>query len=334
MKITIAIPTFNRNDILKNNLKKFLPQLNYDCRLLILDNNSKIPVKETLHQLIKKFPNLKIDIIRNRYNIGMTANICRCFELCDDSWLWILGDDDEVKEGAVLKVINDIKRHNDAHIINYAWDADTFKRKKEVVTLGANQFIDQFETFGAVLFLSTSVYNIKKVINGISYAHFFQSSYAPHLVMLLMSLGDYGKSIYSNNQIVINNGENTPNHLKWDQIFIYQINIILRLPLKPIAIAKLKKRLEQLTRVWTIYHFIYVLVFSETEKGSTKNKPLVLYNEIVRGFFSLDRRFSTRIVSLFGYFIIKYPFLFKNIFSKVYKLYKGKDFHSQYNSRI
>ena len=333
MKLTIAIPTYNRNEILKENLGKLLPQVTKECRVIIFDNCSDIPVKDTIKNLLEVYSHIDISVVRNRYNIGMTANILKCFEACPDPWLWILGDDDEVADGAVATILSDIGRQSEMHFITYAWDEDSFKRKQEVVTTGIDQFIETFETFGAVLFLSTSVYSMTKVVGSLSFAHFFQTSYAPHLVMLFMSLGDEGKCAYSKDQIVTNKADDTPTQLKWDQIFIYQITMLLRLPLKPRTIAKLKKRLEQLTRVWSIYHFIFTLTFMKHEAGRI-NKPTVLYGEIVRSFFHLDRRFSTRLVSRLGYFIVKYPFLFRWILSLIFKVLKGREFQSEINQRI
>ena len=334
MSVTIAIPTYNRNDIFRTNLEKLLPQVTDECKIIIFDNCSDIPVKDTIKDLLKDYSNIDINIVTNRHNVGMTANILKCFENCSDPWLWILGDDDEVTDDAVERILSDIDRHKEMHVITYAWDEDSFNnRSQEVTTTGIDEFIETFETFGAVLFLSTSVYNMKKVIGSMSYAHFFQSSYAPHLVMLFMSLGDRGKCIYSDNQIVKNKADDTPNHLKWDQIFIYQLTLLLRLPLKPKTVDKLKKRFEQLTRVWSIYHFIYSLTFMNHEEGAI-NKPTILYDEIVRGFFHLDRRLLTRATIWIGYFIVKYPFLFKRILSFTYKLIKGRDYESETNLRI
>ena len=333
MKLTIAIPTYNRNEIFKTNLGKLLPQVTKECRVIVFDNCSDVPVKASIQDLLEVYPHIDISIVRNRYNIGMTANILKCFEACSDPWLWILGDDDEVTDGAVSTILSDIDRHSELHFVTYAWDEDSFKREQEVITTGIDQFIETFETFGAVLFLSTSVYNMNKVVGSISFAHFFQTSYAPHLVMLFMSLGDEGKCAYSRDQIVTNKADDTPTQLKWDQIFIYQITLLLRLPLKPRTITKLRNRLEQLTRVWSIYHFIFTLTFMKHEAGRI-NKPTVLYGEIVRSFFHLDRRFSTRLVSRLGYFIVKYPFLFRWILSLIFKVLKGREFQSEINQRI
>lgn len=333
MKLTIAIPTFNRNNILKENLKKLLPQITENCRIIIFDNCSDIPVENSLKDLLESSSQVDISVVRNRYNVGMTANILKCFEACNDPWLWVLGDDDEVTDGAVARILNDIEKQQKMHFLTYAWDEDSFKRKKKLITKGIDQFLEQFETFGAVLFLSTSIYNMKKISSGMSFAHFFQTSYAPHLVMLFMSLGDHGKCAFYKDQIVFNEADKTPAHLKWDQIFIYQTTILLRLPLKPRTIQKLKTRLEQLTRVWTIYNFIFTLTFMKYENGGI-NKPTILYGEIVRSFYHLDRRLMTRITSWLGYFIIKYPSMFRWIFSKIFKIIKGREFKLQNNFRV
>jgi glycosyltransferase involved in cell wall biosynthesis len=333
MKLTIAIPTYNRNEILTKNIEKLLPQVTNECRVIIVDNCSDIPVEDTIKDLLEEYSHIDISVIRNRYNIGMTANILKCFGECPDPWLWVLGDDDEVTDGAVARILSDIDRKRELHLITYAWDADSFKREQEVITTGIDQFLETFETFGVVLFLSTSVYNMNKVVGSMSFAHFFQTSYAPHLVMLFMSLGDEGKCAFSRDQIVVNKAEETPSELKWDQIFIYQLTLLLRLPLKPSTIAKLRNRLEQLTRVWTIYHFIFTLTFTEYEEGSI-NKPTILYGEVVRSFFHLDRRISTRLVSRLGYFIVKYPFLFKWILARMFKAIKGEQFEPDKNLRI
>ena len=155
--LTIAMPTYNRNKILEKNLNLLLPQLTEACSLLILDNSSDIPVSITINDLIKKYSKVDIKIIRNKYNIGMTGNILKCFEVCDDSWLWILGDDDQVKEGAIKQILQDILIYNQNHFISYAWDEPSFNRKKDILTSDINQLIDKIESIGVILFISTSI---------------------------------------------------------------------------------------------------------------------------------------------------------------------------------
>lgn len=333
MKLTIAIPTYNRNEILKKNLGLLLKQVTPDCRVLILDNCSEIPVKNTLKKLLEEFSHIDIKVIRNSYNIGLTGNILKCFEICEDPWLWVLGDDDHVKVGAIDQVLYDINRYNDNHFISYAWDEPSFKRKKNLTTIGINELIDSFESLGVILFTSASVYNVPKVIKNISYGNFFQSTYAPHLVMLFMSLGDSGKSVLSCNEIVINKGFDTPIHLRWDQIYFYQMVLLLRLPLKPTTLYKLKNRLVELTRLWTISHLIYTLVYIKYNDNERK-RPLILYHDIVRSFFYLDKRITSKIIMLLGYVVIRYPKIFKPTMEFVFKSIKGKGFDANNNLRI
>jgi glycosyltransferase involved in cell wall biosynthesis len=333
MKLTIAIPTYNRNEILKKNLILLLPQLTSDCRLLIVDNSSDNFVENDLKDLLNNYQSVEIKIIRNRHNIGLTGNILRCFEMCEDPWLWILGDDDEVKENAVKQILLDIKKYRNYHFINYAWDIPSLQRKEEITTHGIDNFIDCFETLGVVLFISAGVYNTKNISSNLAFGNFFQTTYAPHLVMLFLSLGDEGRCLLSNKQTVINKGFDTPSILRWDQIFIYQITLLLRLPLKPNAIYKLKQRLVQLTRVWTISHAIFTLVFIGCSEKTSK-RTLILYDEFVRGFFYLDRRPLSRIIILGGYILVEYPFLFKGLLNHVYKMIRGKKFDPITNLRV
>lgn len=333
MKLTIAIPTFNRNEILKNNLLLLLPQLTNECRLIIIDNCSDVPVEETLKDTIEKYNGANVQIIRNRYNIGLTGNILRCFELCDDPWLWVLGDDDHVTEGAIEQILSDTKKYEKFHFINYAWDELSFSRKNNIVTNGIDNFIDAFETLGIVLFISAGIYNTQKITKYLSFGNFFQTTYAPHLAMLFLSIGDYGSCLLSNKKIVVNKGFDTPEELRWDQIFIYQITILLRLPLGPSAILRLKKKIEQLTQVWTINHLIFTLVQIGCVEKSTK-RTSTLYDEFVRGFFYLDKRLTSKFIILFGYFIVNHPKIFKPFLGYIYRLKRGRDFQPIRNLRI
>jgi glycosyltransferase involved in cell wall biosynthesis len=330
--LTIAIPTYNRNKILKQNLIDLIPQLTKDCRLFIIDNNSEVSVQSEIKDLIGKYPDKNINIIRNKHNVGLTGNIIKCFELSEDGWLWIVGDDDKVKADAISTIMNDVNKNSEKLFISYAWDEPSFKRNGDIKIRGIDELIDSMESLGVILFISTSVYNVKKVSGNISYGSFFQSTYAPHLVILFMSLKNGGECILTNRQIVTNNSSNTPLELRWDQIFIYQLILLLRLPLSAQTISKLKVRLSELTRLWTISHLIYTLIF--LRKSEDKLGPIILYNDIVRSFYYLDDRISTKIISNIGYLVLQYPKIFKPIMRVAYKKIKGKEFDPSGNLRI
>ena len=58
MKLTIAIPTYNRNEILKANLGKLLPQVTKECRVIIFDNCSDVPVKDSIQNLLEVYSHI------------------------------------------------------------------------------------------------------------------------------------------------------------------------------------------------------------------------------------------------------------------------------------
>ena len=107
MTLTVAIPTFDRNQTLREHLASLLPQLTPDCTLLIIDNCSPTPVIETIRDLLDGYPSLSVRVDRNQTNIGAGANILRCLERCETEWLWVLGDDDRPRPDAVGRIMKD-----------------------------------------------------------------------------------------------------------------------------------------------------------------------------------------------------------------------------------
>ena len=126
--LTITIPSFNRNKLLKDNLIKLLSVSNIDkCKILVIDNNSDIKVQETLEDI--NYSKHDIEIVRNNINIGITGNILKCFELCKTKWMWILGDDDVVFEDSIDTIMTSISSvDNDVISINFGSSIDQIDR--------------------------------------------------------------------------------------------------------------------------------------------------------------------------------------------------------------
>jgi glycosyltransferase involved in cell wall biosynthesis len=113
IRLSIVIPTSNRPKDIVERVGELLPQLVQGVDLLIIDNCSPVVV-ETL--ISENFPDTlgKITHIRNAVNIGGNANICRCFEVGDSDWIWLLGDDDSVKPDAIKMILAEIASHGEA----------------------------------------------------------------------------------------------------------------------------------------------------------------------------------------------------------------------------
>ena len=109
--------------------------------------------------------------------------------------------------------------------------------------------------------------------------------------------------------------------------------MLLRLPLRPLTIYKLKLRLAELTKLWTISHLIFTLI-SRDEDNQDSMSQVVLYNDIINSFFYLDRRLSSKFIKLLGYIILKYPKLFKNLLLYIYKTIQKRKFEENFNSNL
>jgi glycosyltransferase involved in cell wall biosynthesis len=215
MTLTIAIPTFNRNQILRANLALLLPQLTTDCRLLILDNHSPEPVADTVGDLLAACPNVQTQVLRHRVNIGANANLMRCFELCETPWLWVLGDDDEPLPDAVQTIFREIGLNPRALYLNFA--CEHFRRAASFETRGRSEFIRRIDSYGTCLAVSCCLFRIEALADNLHSGNQFATCCAPHLVTLLKTLGDQGVCRLSAHQII--HYEAPPPERQWSLMY-------------------------------------------------------------------------------------------------------------------
>lgn len=200
MRLTVAIPTYNRNRNLHKTLEYLLPQLNDQCELLIFDNCSDVPVEETLRDLLATFPQVHCRIMRNRVNLGPTANFMRCFEECETEWIWLLGDDDQPAPDAITTVLSHLDARPDCTFFNFA--SDRFRRERSVYTTGLREFVYSLDYWSLLLFMSVGIYHCPTVLPNLRVGYLFAYSLAPHVAIVLASLGDQGVCCFSHKPII------------------------------------------------------------------------------------------------------------------------------------
>ena len=89
-KVTIAIPTYNRSELLKTSLQSALAQDYSDFQVLVLDNAST----DDTEAVVRSQADSRITYIRNETNIGIFRNWQRTVEVNSSPYLTILSDDD------------------------------------------------------------------------------------------------------------------------------------------------------------------------------------------------------------------------------------------------
>ena len=197
--LTVAIPTYNGLDKLLKTLEALMPQLNEHASLVIIDNHSKVPAKTILDSGGFN-PTGEFKIIRNIANIGGNGNILRCFEYCTTPYLWILGDDDVPHSDSVSEIINYIDDYPDAVFFNFS--SDLHSRSETFTTKGLADFINNFDSYSNLLFISNNIYKHSAVIASINYAYHFSYSAASQVAILIQSLSENSKVCFPDRRIV------------------------------------------------------------------------------------------------------------------------------------
>ena len=112
MNLSIAIPTYNRSKELNSLLKNLSNQIN-ECvqhknkiEIVISDNCPNDNTKEVVKKFIELNPKLNISYYIHNKNYGLDVNIHRSIESSVGKYVWIIGDDDRLKDHAVLNVFN------------------------------------------------------------------------------------------------------------------------------------------------------------------------------------------------------------------------------------
>lgn len=109
--LTIAIPTFNRASKAYAQAEGLLSQVangafGEDVEILVCDNASTDDTKTVLEPLLLESGQT---YSCNPRNLGLVGNYCRCLELSQGLFTWVVGDDDEIHEGAVEKITTALK---------------------------------------------------------------------------------------------------------------------------------------------------------------------------------------------------------------------------------
>jgi glycosyltransferase involved in cell wall biosynthesis len=281
VKLSVCIPTYNRNEILLQSLRLLLPQLTPACRLLILDNCSPTPVAETLKELWPQYLGVNYEIRRNRVNVGGNANIMRCFEQCETDWLWVLGDDDPPKPDAIATIFRYVDVYPDTLFFSFLFGGEA--RRQPILTKGLEEFVYRMDSFSGILFLSASLYKVSAIQQNLKVGYTYTYSTAPHIATLLMSLGDTGACCLSGEDIV-DQGPPRPSADQWSLIHnCLAIMTLLDLPLTP----ELRRELasQVLKTLPKFESLLTQLILMEVKHGD-RQSALYFYDQIIgRSFY-------------------------------------------------
>jgi glycosyltransferase involved in cell wall biosynthesis len=188
--LTIVIPTYNREERLKQQLNSLFKQESINrIKIIIVDNNSNYNITQSLKTEYSAELLNNVEIIIRPYNIGLGMAISMPFLMCKTEWLWILGDDDEVV-GDVNVLLDDINRFNDYAFLKYNISNSSPQENKEIGNI--EDFLSYYgnkkHSTGDLVFISNSLFNLPLLAPYLGLPLIWSGTLVGHLLPVLFGL--------------------------------------------------------------------------------------------------------------------------------------------------
>jgi glycosyltransferase involved in cell wall biosynthesis len=117
-RVTVAIPTFNRADWLRQTVASVLAQEYRAFRVLVSDNASE----DHTAGVVASFEDPRIAYSRAERNLGLIGNFNRALELVDTEYVVLLPDDDLLYPGYLERVLAVADGHPGVGVVHTACD--------------------------------------------------------------------------------------------------------------------------------------------------------------------------------------------------------------------
>jgi len=167
--LTIAIPTYNRSQFLRELLDSLRGQIAGEERvsLLISDNASSDDTEAVVEEERRR--GTRLEYIRNPSNIGSDGNFLQCYERSEGKYVWMISDDDLLRPGAVAKVLSHLEKdeYDLVFVSSSGFEADPCvvstgpSQSKPVVCLNSIEFLRRVHIF--ITLISCNIINKDRV---------------------------------------------------------------------------------------------------------------------------------------------------------------------------
>jgi len=220
-KLTIAIPTYNRQEAITskvNEISSFITNHDLSGRIeiLIVDNCS---TQYNIYDILQNKKNTSfLNIQRNSGNIGAGANFLRCLELANSEYVWLLGDDEILDLSyfeKLLKTIQDKECYLLPHNESYAEKATYFGNFSSI-----DELFDNFWNLGSFFVLSIFIFRKESVINYLKDGYETVVYQHPYSAIALSMLRDE-KSIELINLPLLKVQQNAYSNPRFDMVNAY-----------------------------------------------------------------------------------------------------------------
>jgi len=149
--LSICIPTYNRADLLIENIEELIFQitehkLENKVEICVSDNCSTDNTITFVEELKKKHEAVAISISVNESNLGADRNYLAAMHMGESKFCWLLGSDDKLEKGALNKIVSFLSENQETAIYLFnRLDCDfDFQEKKKRYWLNKNVEFEEF----------------------------------------------------------------------------------------------------------------------------------------------------------------------------------------------
>ena len=223
--LSLVIPTYNRACFLKETIEVVEQQFNDSflehIEFIIIDNDSNDNTIDLVHSIsaLDRIPS--IVYIKNKINIGLVANVCKCFEVSTGKWLWLLGDDD-IPDAAALATIINILNKIDEGVAYVNFSSNIYAHTSSLLMTEAPfwNYMSNGNRSSNVLFISTGCYRRDHIMPDYRFAYQYASTGAPHVVLVAAALRRGFKAFVSDYKLIYRKPEAAEE--RWSDLLITQ----------------------------------------------------------------------------------------------------------------
>lgn len=195
-KLAISIPTYNRTEILKSNLKNIISQAKiFDIPIYILDDSNNIHTSEMVKSYREEYDLLFY--CHNNPSLGHDKNIIACLSLKQTEYIWLIGDSICITENSIKRVLSIIEKESPRIISCNTRDRQL---KKESNHLYDKDYV--LETFGWHNTLTgTTIYN-KNTLQFIHELDLLECKNFPHISIIFNALNEKCSFYWENKPLI------------------------------------------------------------------------------------------------------------------------------------
>jgi abequosyltransferase len=177
--LTIAIPTYNRAELLDKQLawlSQAITGFESDCEILISDNCSTDHTQNVIKKWQDTLSQIEFQSNKNPENIGLMNNIAFCLQAATGKYVWTIGDDDPIQERTLAYLLTTLKKHSNLTLMFLNCSGRDKITDQIIVERWFNSDNDQpytdgqavfqrylKESLGGVLFITATIYRTEIV---------------------------------------------------------------------------------------------------------------------------------------------------------------------------